>query len=390
MEAKDKWLCSSQMAASMLAVQVFATGQQLLSKVILNQGTFIFSFMAYRHLVAALCVAPFAFFLERADSKKLAWSTWFWLFINALTGITVAMGLFFYGLRDTTATYSTNFLNVIPIVTFVLSILLRMEKLGLDSKAGKIKTVGTIICVGGALTTSLYKGKAFYLTDRHHHFRSSAAAAMEVSSSQWTRGTFMLVGEVAASIPVKIPGNADNMHLGVRAIGSNRPVFGQARVCLEIRVELAASYYSLLGSTEYGSNILLTDMGDCEARPYLRPHVQPAVPNIRRYIQYRYTALVVFQQFSKQHSLTLLLQWIGDFSVVGTVMIIFGLYSFLWGRREETKLFGKANAGDEALTKPVPATEEMQMMKTFETSPVNVKSVYAAMEEGALKDIVKS
>ncbi|KAK8489132.1 hypothetical protein V6N11_028492 [Hibiscus sabdariffa] len=366
MEAKDKWLCSSQMAASMLAVQVFATGQQLLSKVILNQGTFIFSFMAYRHLVAALCVAPFAFFLERADSKKLAWSTWFWLFINALTGITVAMGLFFYGLRDTTATYSTNFLNVIPIVTFVLSILLRMEKLGLDSKAGKIKTVGTIICVGGALTTSLYKGKAFYLTDRHHHFRSSAAAAMEVSSSQWTRGTFMLVGEVAASIPVKIPGNADNMHLGVRAIGSNRPVFGQARVCLEIRVELAASYYSLLGSTEYGSNILLTDMGDCEARPYLRPHVQPAVPNIRRCIRSSGTR------------------------VVGTVMIIFGLYSFLWGRREETKLFGKANAGDEALTKPVPATEEMQMMKTFETSPVNVKSVYAAMEEGALKDIVKS
>ncbi|MBA0773563.1 hypothetical protein Gotri_008831, partial [Gossypium trilobum] len=85
MGAMKKWLSWSQMVASMLLVQLFATGQQLLSKVILNQGTFIFSFMAYRHLVAALCVAPFAFFLERVDSKKMAWSTWVWLFINALT-----------------------------------------------------------------------------------------------------------------------------------------------------------------------------------------------------------------------------------------------------------------------------------------------------------------
>lgn len=65
MGATKKWLSWSQMVASMLLVQLFATGQQLLSKGILNQGTFIFSFMAYRHLVAALCVAPFAFFLER-------------------------------------------------------------------------------------------------------------------------------------------------------------------------------------------------------------------------------------------------------------------------------------------------------------------------------------
>ncbi|MBA0657258.1 hypothetical protein Goklo_009556, partial [Gossypium klotzschianum] len=71
-----------------------------------------------------------------------------------------------------------------------------MEKLGLGSKAGKIKTVGAIICVGGALTTSLYKGKAFYLTHDHHpHYHSPAvAAAMAVSSPHWTRGTFMLVG----------------------------------------------------------------------------------------------------------------------------------------------------------------------------------------------------
>ncbi|KAL1059778.1 hypothetical protein V6Z11_1Z007900 [Gossypium hirsutum] len=171
----------SQMLAAMLAVRCLQpvsncfpsrTGQDLL-----------YSLMAYRHLVAALCVAPLAFFLERENSKKMEWSTWLWLFINALTGITAAMGLFYCGLRDTTATYSSNFLNIIPIVTF----------LGLGSKGGKIKTAGAILC--------------FHLADAHHFHRP---AVMEVSKSQWTRGTFMLVGscvcyasEVAQSFPME-------------------------------------------------------------------------------------------------------------------------------------------------------------------------------------------
>jgi len=50
---------------SMLLVQVFATGMQILTRVILVEGTFIFALIAYRHIVAAVCVAPFAFYFER-------------------------------------------------------------------------------------------------------------------------------------------------------------------------------------------------------------------------------------------------------------------------------------------------------------------------------------
>lgn len=56
---------SSQALLSMLLVQVFATGMQLLSRVILVQGTFIFALLAYRHLVAAVCVFPLALYFER-------------------------------------------------------------------------------------------------------------------------------------------------------------------------------------------------------------------------------------------------------------------------------------------------------------------------------------
>ena len=60
-----KCFVSSQAVMSMLMVQAMATGMQLLSKIILNNGTFVLALMTYRHVVAALCMAPFAFYFER-------------------------------------------------------------------------------------------------------------------------------------------------------------------------------------------------------------------------------------------------------------------------------------------------------------------------------------
>ncbi|KAK9914609.1 hypothetical protein M0R45_038378 [Rubus argutus] len=184
------WFKWSQLVLAMVMVQIFVAGMNLLSKVILSRGSFIFALMSYRHVVAAICVAPFAFFFERVKEHKLGWSVWLWLFVNALSGITAAMALFYYGLRDTTATYAANFLNLIPIATFVLSTITGIEKLNLQTRAGKIKCLGVIVCVGGAITSSLYKGKAFYLvhhSNNHHHI------TVEPSYAHWTRGTIMLV-----------------------------------------------------------------------------------------------------------------------------------------------------------------------------------------------------
>lgn len=63
-----KLFASSEVAMAMLLVQIFTTGLQILSRVILGQGTFIFALMTYRNVVAAICVAPFAFYFERLAS----------------------------------------------------------------------------------------------------------------------------------------------------------------------------------------------------------------------------------------------------------------------------------------------------------------------------------
>ncbi|KAJ8748254.1 hypothetical protein K2173_000826 [Erythroxylum novogranatense] len=164
------WVVSSQAVTSMLLVQLFATGMQLLSKFILTNGTFVFALMTYRHIVAALCVAPFAFFFEGNIINKLTWSISFWLFVNALIGITAAMGLYYYGLKDTDATYAT---------------------IGLNKRAGRIKCLGAMSCVAGALTTALYRGKSFCISPPHHlisHF------TIHESGAHRLRGSLMLLG----------------------------------------------------------------------------------------------------------------------------------------------------------------------------------------------------
>lgn len=64
MEVK-RWIMDGRVLLGMLVVQVIATGLQILSRVILSEGTFVFALMAYRHVVAAFSVAPFALYFER-------------------------------------------------------------------------------------------------------------------------------------------------------------------------------------------------------------------------------------------------------------------------------------------------------------------------------------
>lgn len=132
--------------------------------------------------------------------------------------IIMAMGLFYYGLRDTTATYATNFLNLIPIVTFIFSTVLRyeviafslghgifrahlclclfyfcffvcwsVEKLRLKTKAGKVKLIAAMLCLAGALTITLYKGKVFHISHHNKHQNSSK------DHTNMVRGTIFLI-----------------------------------------------------------------------------------------------------------------------------------------------------------------------------------------------------
>lgn len=51
--------------AAVIFLQVGLAGMDVFSKVALNQGMSSYVYVVYRHVVATVAVAPFAFFLDR-------------------------------------------------------------------------------------------------------------------------------------------------------------------------------------------------------------------------------------------------------------------------------------------------------------------------------------
>ncbi|XP_062233814.1 WAT1-related protein At5g64700-like [Phragmites australis] len=152
---------------SMVLVQVFTMVMLLLSKLALNTGMHPFVLLVYRNLTAAAFVAPFALIFEREMWRKVNWVVCGWISLNATFGVVLAMGLYYYGLQATSAAYSVNFLNLIPIVTFVIAIVLRAEKLTLGKWPGRMKLLGALMCVGGTMVVSLIKGRLLHLWPTH-------------------------------------------------------------------------------------------------------------------------------------------------------------------------------------------------------------------------------
>ncbi|KAG8088214.1 hypothetical protein GUJ93_ZPchr0010g8868 [Zizania palustris] len=149
-------------AVCMVLIELFTTGQMLLTKVVVDAGLFVFALLTYRFLLGTLLVLPLAFFFERGKLKELKLRAFIWIFTSALVGFTIP-GLYYIGLGDTSPGYAINFYNIIPIATFVLAVLFRKEPLNMKSPVGIIKVIGALVCVGGTLVISMYKGKILHL-----------------------------------------------------------------------------------------------------------------------------------------------------------------------------------------------------------------------------------
>ncbi|EXB38592.1 Auxin-induced protein 5NG4 [Morus notabilis] len=184
-------LASWLVLAAVLLAQVFTATLHILSRVIMKDGTFVYAVITYRNVVSALSIAPLAYYFERSAEKKFGRAVCFWLFASAAT-VTSNSAFYYYGLRDVTATFATNLYNLVPIFTFLLSLITRTEKLDLRTKQGKIKTFGVLLSLVGALVASLYKGKELYIVYHHQH-RDSQTVTTQNSHGHWARGTILII-----------------------------------------------------------------------------------------------------------------------------------------------------------------------------------------------------
>ncbi|XP_004230334.1 WAT1-related protein At1g09380 [Solanum lycopersicum] len=178
----------------MVIVQLGFAGMIIISKLVMDGGMNPFVQSAYRPIFATISIAPFAFYFERKNKSKLTIFVLFQIFLCSIFGITANQYAWFIGLTNSTPTIASAIDNLIPAFTFIIAVPLGIEKLGLRSIAGQAKFWGTIVCVGGAMLLSLYHGKVV-IGQLGFHWKLAENTGKDVNSahSNFFLGPFLLI-----------------------------------------------------------------------------------------------------------------------------------------------------------------------------------------------------
>ncbi|KAK1406821.1 hypothetical protein QVD17_38429 [Tagetes erecta] len=143
---------------AMFIVQAIYAGMALLSKASISTGMNPFIFVVYRQAFATLALAPFAYFFERKNVAQLSYTLIWKIFFSSLIGITICLNMYYYALDHTSATFAAASTNLIPAITFVIALMLRIERMYIKELHGWAKLIGSVVSVSGALVFAFVKG----------------------------------------------------------------------------------------------------------------------------------------------------------------------------------------------------------------------------------------
>ena len=109
------------------------------------------------------------------------------------------MNLYNANMKLTSATVASAASNALPVVTFCLALLLRMEAVKLRSRSGVAKLAGVALCLAGVFVLAFYVGPALSPVHRQHAFAFTHASSNDNNSVHpsnrmtWIKGTFLMV-----------------------------------------------------------------------------------------------------------------------------------------------------------------------------------------------------
>ncbi|KAK1279515.1 WAT1-related protein [Acorus gramineus] len=166
---------------AMVVVQVGFAGLNVVSKLAMDSGMNPFVMVSYRQVIATVFLGPVAYFLERKSRLEITRSILFQIFLCSIFGATLNQLLYFLGLKYSTPTIACALSNILPAITFVMAVPFKIETVGIKRISGQAKVVGTILCVGGAMFMTFYKGEQINIGSSGIHWRS--AERMENTNS---------------------------------------------------------------------------------------------------------------------------------------------------------------------------------------------------------------
>uniref|UniRef100_A0A5B6YWU2 WAT1-related protein n=1 Tax=Davidia involucrata TaxID=16924 RepID=A0A5B6YWU2_DAVIN len=142
--------------AGLIGVQVVYAGNSILLSYLMSLGHSPFSLVVLTSFATFVVLSPLSIFFERTKwPKKFRLKLLIQLVLISFGGVTLFQSLLLKGIELTSPAMATAMPNLAPGLIFVIAWAFRLETVKLSCMYSKVKIVGTLLCVIGAVTMSI-------------------------------------------------------------------------------------------------------------------------------------------------------------------------------------------------------------------------------------------
>ncbi|XP_020244936.1 WAT1-related protein At1g21890-like [Asparagus officinalis] len=175
----------------MVLLQFGFAGMYTIAVASLKQGMNHYVLVVYRNAIAAAVMAPFALWFERKGRPKLTFRVFLKIVALGLLEPVLDQNFCYVGSKYTSAGFAAILINIIPSITFVMAVILRMEKVNIKQIRSQAKVIGTLVTVAGAILMILYNGPVieFVWSKGRAHDSNSGVS----NGGNWLLGTILLI-----------------------------------------------------------------------------------------------------------------------------------------------------------------------------------------------------
>ncbi|KAK4485782.1 hypothetical protein RD792_008429 [Penstemon davidsonii] len=328
----------------MVLASIAQVGLMIISKRAMASGMTNFTFVAYSNALASLLLLPLSLLIHRSSNRPpltlLLLCGFFSLgFLGCsaqLTGYT--------GINYTSAAFASAMLNLIPGFTFVLALIFRMEKLACRSSSFLAKAIGTVVSISGAFIVTLYRGPQLMTLQSSSklHYHQYTTYNNDISQSSWIIGGLFLAVDCAVS---------------------SGYIIVQAIILRKYPAELIIVFFYCFFAAILSTVVSLIVDRDLSAWA-LQPNIRLIAVlysgvfgsafqvSITTWCLHRKGPLFVamFHPLGIVIAAVLGIIFLGDIlylgSLVGSIIIVIGFYSVMWGKANEVKVIDNSESSD--------------------------------------------
>ncbi|KFK42495.1 hypothetical protein AALP_AA1G001000 [Arabis alpina] len=300
-----------------------------LLKHVLDGGVDHMVMATYRLALATVFLFPIAFFLERKTRPKMTLGILCQLFFCALLGSSLTQYFILLGLERTSASVSSAFWSILPAFTFVMSLLCRLEKINIKTKGAYGIVFGILACMGGALLLTFYKGVSLTGSGKLSNKRTNT----KHDSENYMLGSLLLLIGVTfysswmilqAKISVKYPSQYSST------------------VIITFFGTIQAALLSLINSRELSdwaienkNNVIIIVVTGVIGQGLCTVGVIWCIRKLGPAVTTIFTPIMLIAATLFDYLIFRTPIYLG--SVLGSIVIVIGLYTFLWGKAKHVK-----------------------------------------------------